>query len=435
MPAFKNKAGIKTIINKIFIFLKILFPSNKVEALLFLSLMLLYLPLGVWLSLNTTVIYNKDIPWDIYFSFDNRSIILSGGMIEKHPFSEFFIRPVYNLAIWVYQTIGDFRFFSLTFTVLCNINVSLGCVLIFKYLRNIIQLDVKISLLIIAFYAFFSTNILLSFTPETYTFTLFLLSFYVYVSALILKQGKQISVFFTSTMGIFIGGETITNLPKTFIPFLFENKKVNVKYFVNLTVKTLISSAIFVLLYLWRRDWDYMKIITKSASQYEKFSNPKGDSWLDMVMTYFFGGSMVFPSFIERNLRFLKIHYKGLYFQVYDNFAQYFFVFLILAFMVGALVANRKNKLVYILWISFILDIIIHCFMKFGLWISYIYGGHWVFVVPLLTGWLFFACKKNKTLYRTLYLLLGLMTVYVTANNLYRLTDFLNFVKTYYLIK
>ena len=429
------KQGIKIIINKIFIFLKILFPSNKVEALLFLSLMLLYLPLGIWLSLNTTVIYNKDIPWDIYFSFDNRSIILSGGMIEKHPFSEFFIRPVYNLAIWVYQAIGDFRFFSLTFTVLCSINVSLGCVLIFKYLRNIIQLDVKISLLIIAFYAFFSTNILLSFTPETYTFSIFLLSFYVYASALILKQGKQISIFFTSAMGLFIGGETITNLPKTFIPLLFENKKVNVKYFVNLAVKTLISSAIFVLLYLWRRDWDYMKIISKSTSQYDKFSNPKGDSWLDMVTTYFFGGSMVFSSFVERNLRFFKIHYKGLYFQVYDNFAQYLFVFLILAFMVGALVANRKNKLVYILWISFILDVIIHCFMKFGLWISYIYGGHWVFVVPLLTGWLFFACKKNKILYRILCLLLGLMTVYVMANNLYRLTDFLNFVKTYYSIK
>jgi hypothetical protein len=429
-----TKLGGETIKNKIFSFLKILFPSNKTESVLFLILMILYLPLGIWLSLNTTVIYNKKIPWDIYFSFDNRSIILSGGMIEKHPFSEFFITPVYNLAVWVYQTVDDFRFFSLTFTVLCAVNVSLGIVLIYKYLRNIIKLETGISLLIVVFYTFFSTNILLSFTPETYTFTIFLLSFYVYISALILSQGKRISVFFASIMGIFIGGETITNLPKTFIPFLFENKKINVKYFVNPIVKALVSAAIFILLYLWRRDWDYMKIIVKSTSQYEKFSNPKGDTWLDMVTTYFFGGSVLFPSFIERNLRFFKIHYKGLYFQVYDNFVQYLFVFLIFAFMLAGLVANRKNKLTYILWISFLLDVIIHCFMKFGLWTSYLYGGHWVFVVPLLTGWLFFACKENKMLYRSLYLLFSVMTVYLIVNNLYRLADFLDFVKAYYLI-
>jgi hypothetical protein len=342
--------------------------------------------------------------------------------------------PVYHLAYWIYNLSGDLRYFSLVFTLLCAVNVALGIVQVFKYLNNIIKLEPALIRLLIIFYTFFSTNILLSFTPETYTFSIFLLSFYTYVTALILSQGKKISVFFTAVMGIFIGGETVTNLVKVFIPVLFENIKFSVKKIISSGVKILISVGVFILLYLWRRDWDYLKILAKSTSQYEKFSNPKGETWLDMAASYFFGGNMLFSSFIVKNLRFFKIHYKGLYYHIYDHPLQYIFYILVFIFMVWALLANRKNKLLYILWLSFLIDAVIHCFMKFGLWVSFIYGGHWVFVVPLLIGWLFHAYRKNKIIYPVLFVILSLITVYLVANNIYRMTEFFNFVNLYYRI-
>ncbi len=423
----------KKLKNQIVQILSYIFPSTKTEGILFLLLLIFYIPLGVYLALNSSIIYNKDIPWDIYFSFDNRSIILSGGMIEKHPFSYYFIMPVYHLAIWIFHLTGDdLRYFSLTFTILCTVSVALGIVQVFKYLNNIIKIKKSLSFILIIFYAFFSTNLLLSFTPETYTLSIFLLSFYMYISALILSQGKKISVFLSTVMGVLVGGITITNLSKVFIPFLFENKKFNLKAIVSIGIKTLVSVGVFVFLYLWRRDWDYMKIFAKSTSQYEKFSNPKGETWWDMITSYFFGGNILFSSFVVKDLHFFKIQYKGLYYQVYDNPLQYIFYILVFILMVWALVANRKNKLLYILWLSFLVDVVIHCFMKFGLWVSFIYGGHWVFVVPLLLGWLFYAYRENKKIYTTLFIALGSMTVYLIINNLYRMTEFLDFVNTYY---
>ncbi|PQL95467.1 hypothetical protein C4S77_01340 [Apibacter adventoris] len=415
-------------------FIKILFPSTRNEGIIFLMLLILYIPLGIYFSFFSTIIYNEKIPWDIYFSFDNRSIILSGGMIEKHPFSYYFIMPIFNLANWFYHINNNLGFFNVIFTVFCAVNVSLGIVFVYKYLTNIINLKTKTTYLIIIFYTFFSTNILLSFTPETYTFSIFLLSFYTYISALFINRQKKIPLIFNTIMGIFIGGETITNLPKTYIPLFFENKKFNLKEFLTAALKTLFSIVIFVLLYLWRRDWDYMKILSKSATQYEKFSNPKGETWWNMITSYFFGGNMLFPSFIEKNLRFFKIQYKALYYHIYDQPLQYIFCLSIFLFMIGSLIANRKNKLLYILGFSFLIDIIIHGFMKFGLWVSFIYGGHWVFVVPLLLGWLFYALRNNKKIYKMLFIFLGLLTLYLIINNLFRLSEFINFVNKYYKI-
>jgi hypothetical protein len=69
-----------------------------------------------------------------------------------------------------------------------NFAVSLSLIQVYKYLKNIIRLPKNISLLILSFFAFFTTNILLSFTPETYTYTLFFLVLFNYYAALKLKK-------------------------------------------------------------------------------------------------------------------------------------------------------------------------------------------------------------------------------------------------------
>lgn len=418
-------------------FLRLCFPSNKAENILFLIVYVFYFPLGMYLALNTGVIVPKNIPWDLYFSFDNRSIAISGGMVQKHPFAEYIIVPIYSFGLMLSSWFHDNRWVSIVFVIICNLFVSLSIVQIFKYLRNILNLNLKVSALLIVFYSIFTTNILLSFTPETYVFTVFLLSFYNYLTVYVMKKGRKISTFFVSSFGVLIGGMTITNLSKVFIPILFENKKFNLKNICFSIRKGIVAVVVFIVLYLWRSNWDYMNIITKSSSQYEKFSNPKGTTWFDMVFSYFFGGNMLFPSFVERDLDnlFLKLKYKALYFDIYHNFSQYIFVGLVFIFMIWALIKNKKNIFVYFLWISFFFDIIIHCFMKFGLRISYIYGGHWVFVVPLLIGWLLHSYKDNKKIYNSIVGILGMMTIYIIINNSFRMVQFIDFVNKYYLLK
>ena len=84
-----------------------------------------------------------------------------------------------------------------------------------------------------------------------------------------------------------------------------------------------------------------------------------------------------------------------LFMDVFTSVAPYIFVGAVLILVFWSYFKNFKNKFVQILMLSFFVDIIIHCVLKFGLHTSYIYGGHFIFVVPMMLGWLFFGYKNS----------------------------------------
>ena len=64
------------------------------------------------------------------------------------------------------------------------------------------------------------------------------------------------------------------------------------------------------------------------------------------------------------------------------------------------------------------MDIIIHCVLKFGLNVAYIYGGHFVFVYPLFLGWLFHSYQKQPKILNFLVSVVLILCVYLAANNI-----------------
>lgn len=124
--------------------------------------------------------------------------------------------------------------------------------------------------------------------------------------------------------------------------------------------------------------------------------------------------------------------YKALFMNVYSSVVPYFFVAIILLMTIWAVFKNHKNKLVWMLVITFLFDVLIHCVLKFGLHTSYIYGGHFVFVYPLLMGWLFFSFKEKKLPLTFLYGILLMLTVYLAFANFYKMSEFYQFLETYY---
>ena len=62
----------------------------------------------------------------------------------------------------------------------------------------------------------------------------------------------------------------------------------------------------------------------------------------------------------------------------YSYWWQYTFVALMLATIVASLIKNYKNPFVQMIFLLFLIDIIIHCVMKFGINQPFIYGAHWV---------------------------------------------------------
>lgn len=422
------------LLNKILSFLKSVFPSTKTELLIFLFFVIVYGANAWFIAENFRIIYDDRIPWDGYFSFDNRAIVQTGGGFERHPLSNYFFDQIRNFALWISGNRYD-SVFRLVLALFSTVVISLANVQIFKYLNNIIKLPLKISLLILAFYGLFVTNILLSFTPETYTYTLLFLSIFNYYSAQKIKEEKPIS-FGASILGsIFIGGLTITNIVKVYIPFLFEKKIFwNWKKIGWAVAKIATSVMVFLFLFMLRLNFNFQNFLNKTEEQYDKFSKPKVTPLWDMITSWFFGGNVLFSNYEIRDYhtKDKTFYYKALFMDVYTSAIPYVFIGLILLLMIWSVVKNYKNKLIWILVISFSIDILIHCVLKFGLHTSYIYGGHFVFVYPLLIGWLFYNYRDKNLPLSILYGVLMMMTVYLGFNNFYRLDEFYQFLTTFY---
>ena len=414
-------------------FLKTVFPETKFELFLFLIFLTAYGILGTAIALNYRIIFDDRIPWDAYFSFDNRAIVMTGGGFERHPLANYFFNWIREFA-YLFSNGKKDEIFRLVLAWCSNLAVSLSLVQIYKYLKNIITLPKKISLLILFFFSFFSTPILLSFTPETYTYTLLFLVLFNYYTALKLRKEEKIPAAALALAAVSIGGLTITNIVKVYIPLLFEkNVFRNWRKFGNLLVRGLISVLVFVLLFMYRLDFKFLNFLNKSGEQYEKFSNPKVSPIWDMIASWFFGGNMLFSGFVIRDYHNKKgFQYKALFMDVYTSWIPYVFVAAVLLLVLWSYAKNFKNKFVQILMISLLVDIVIHCILKFGLHTSYIYGGHFIFVVPLLIGWLFYGYKGSPKATSFLYVMISVLFFYLIINNIFRMKEFFDFLEMYY---
>lgn len=414
-------------------FLKTVFPETKLELLLFTVFLTAYGLLGTAIALNYRIIFDNRIPWDAYFSFDNRAIVMTGGGFERHPLANYFFNWIREFA-YLFSNGKKDATFRLALAWCSNFAISLSLIQIYKYLKNIIILPKKISLLLLFFFSFFSTPILLSFTPETYTYTLLFLVLFNYYAALKLRKEEKIPATALALAGVAIGGLTVTNIVKVYIPLLFEKDVFrNWRRFGHLFLRGMISIAVFVLLFLYRLDFKFLNFLNKSGEQYEKFSNPKVTPVWDMIASWFFGGNMLFSSFVTRDYHNKKgFEYKALFMEVYTSVLPYVFVSLILILVLWSYLKNFKNKFVQILMLSFLVDLVIHCVLKFGLHTSYIYGGHFIFVVPLLLGWLFNRYKDSPKTLSFLYVAVWILFFYLALNNLFRMNEFFDFLEKYY---
>ena len=414
-------------------FLKTVFPETKFELFLFILFLTAYGILGTVIALNYRIVFDDRIPWDAYFSFDNRAIVMTGGGFERHPLANYYFGWIREFSFLFSNGKKD-EMFRLVLVWCSNVAVSLSLVQIYKYLKNIITLPKKISVLIVFFFSFFTTPILLSFTPETYTYTLFFLVLFNYYAALKLRKEEKMPAVALTLAAVSIGGLTITNIVKVYIPLLFEkNVFQNWRKFGNLFFRVLISVSAFVLLFLYRLDFKFLNFLNKSGQQYEKFSTPKATPVWDMIASWFFGGNMLFSNFSLRDYHSLQgFKFKALFMDVYSSVIPYLFVATILIFILWSFAKNFKNKFVQILMISFLVDIVIHCVLKFGLHTSYIYGGHFIFVIPLMLGWLFYCYKDSPKTLSFLYITVSFLFFYLAMNNIFRMVEFFDFLEKYY---
>ena len=408
-------------------FLSSFFPKNKKEYIVFVLFFLIYTSYSLFIVFKTSLIDNP-FGADLFFSFDNPQYYSKGyTYIEVHPlvrFVTFFILKTGNMLAGIFYYKIKTLFFALFFTALS----SMSCVYILRYLQQVIGINNIKSIILTVFFGFLSTNLILSFTPESFSLTSFFLISMVTYYSIEVKNGKKIPFLIDCFYTIILGGITITNFVKGLIASTFANK-INKKLF----YKLIFLIILFILILICIPDFvDYIFSLLKTYGP----SNSTGqvshsfDFYVKQIVNFFFGASLLFPNlYVKQDLAF-DIMIDMISLDNYDNVLQYIFLIFIYGNIIYVIIKGIKNKLILFIVALVSIDVLIHVIFLYGYTDFFIFGGHWVYAVPLLIGWLYKYIPQKWTRYYTS--LLCLLTITLVVNNIFHIVQFIQLGIEYY---
>lgn len=411
----------KGIISQVKDIAKELLPKGQEEIILFFILLIFYLSYSLYLGFETALVAHASKWYDLYFSFDNVVSFFRGySNLERHPFLQIFMYPLMFVKGILSKYMGMSYRVILTLMILSSL-IALSIVYVHRYLSKIVGVSNFQTRLIVGFYSFFSTNLILAFTFESFTFSLHLLSFAVYYFSKQIKEGQQVKLFTNLLAFIILGGVTITNGAKSVIPILFQKGTIPYK-----TRIVLVSICTFLLLLLFV-DYNFRALHPDSWGYFKDVSN---HSYLSKVLSFFFGMPILLNQMYLGNVIQLNYYDPMIASSIYEFWWQYLFVILIIAIIVYSILMSYKNRLVQYLFLLFFFDVLIHAILRAGLHEAMIYGAHWIYTVPLFIGWLY----KNlgRVQQKALTGLLICMLVVLATNNMVRMIEFTNLALEYF---
>lgn len=425
---------------------RFLLPANRSEGTVLLASFLCYALLAAYIVFTTYLNDSKQVFVNVYLGFDTQSFVTSFYSSKiapyltdvAHPFYRVLMSPMVILSVVIKALLG-YKAKTFFLTLITSLFVSGSLMLIFRYLRSFLRLNLFRTLLLLVIAAFTSTFLIISFTPESYPASLFLLTFVVTYYSFQLRDKKDISLGQFVAMTLITCGTTITNGAKCFVMDLFAQRGVSSKWRRWLKAGAMI--AIVFVVY-------YTAIITgysafkggtylpweDAVEQFAEFGSHLSypeyvhASYLEMRLSYFFGTPLLLG---ETVMGFNKAGRYILYTAPYAHLAQYAFVLLLLGIIVYSFGKNLRNRFAMMLFASFAVDLFIHVMLGFGIYEAFIYGSHWVFLVPLMFGWVY-SQKGNANANRVWDVVFVLIALVLIPNNIIKLIDLIQFGQHYY---
>lgn len=390
-----------------------LLPQKKKEIILLCSLVLFYFSYSYFIITQTSIIDNP-ILGDLYFSFDNNTIYKYGYQsIPPHPLLRYLTSPIIFLGDLLIALTGNFKAKTFLWVLFCNYMIASSVLFIFKYLNKVISLDNKTSTLIAISYAITPINLMLCFTPESFTISVYIITFVLYYTAYHIKSGTDIPIIEKAILSTTAAGITITNFVICTVPYLFFSKLIKSK------IKDLaILGGIIGIILIWITATQHLIADTKTRMEW--FTHTSGEFYKH-VIDLFWGSPIFSPELWIHKLRSDETDVISM--DYYNYWWQYLMIFTITGLIMFSFIKNYKNKYVQILFLILIYNIFIHVIIKYGLDEPFMFGAHWVYIVPLLLGWLYKSFPKQKQ--AAVYLLYIVVFIAMLVNNIYHMYDFI----------
>ena len=366
-----------------------LFPWSKIEILLFWTCFFFYGIIGFELLFRTGILDARSTDAGSYLGYDHLYLLHTrGGFYDFcHPFFMGFHIAKYIITQPLQYLFGD-KAAPVVCLLLMNTLVCSALVFLYRYLRQIIQLPVARSLLLTLFTACFFTTIVLSFTIETYTFSFCLLVFSLLMLSREYKQTNGIQRRTLWFLTCLCGGVTITNAIKPTMAVLLKPTSWKDKIYDG--IKTMLPFVVCVVLISSFFQLKSLVLAPEVATPMDAAIAQNryfifNEKFTKHAFVDFWGNTILTTHLVPQKFDRETVLRPSTYDTIWQNFTMAFLLLL----LVASAFLNRNNWYVQLLLLYLSVDIFIHFILRYGINEGIIFGGHWMFTVPLLLGWLY----------------------------------------------
>lgn len=403
---------------------RMLFPPTPIESGIFLFFFLLYGCIGYRMLFHTGLIDVPNGGAGSYLGYDNLfHLYTHGGAFDiSHPFFNLFHLSK-SLLIFLLTPLSKEKTSGIICLILMNLLITGGLILIYRYLKQIVQISSKRALLLTEFTGCFFTTIVLSFTTESYPFSFFLLVF----SLFLLSKEYKLTGYVKGRTILFLsflcGGITITNAAKpamalflNSVPF-WHKIRTGIKIMLPFIICVAITMGFYTIkAKLFNPESPSPIETTGQLGQYfihdETFSK--------QVLVDFWGNTIISTPLTRQTVGKEIVLRPSEYQYGWNNAVIMFLLFLVAV----SILLNLKNKYVQLILMFLCIDFVIHFVIRYGMNEAILFGGHWMFTVPLLLGWLY--TRLPIRMYRILdWIIISFFVLTATINAMELIRSFL----------
>lgn len=304
-----------------------------------------------------------------------------------------------------------------------NLLITGGLTLIYRYLKQIVRISSRRALLLTGFTGCFFTTVVLSFTTETYPFSFFLLVFSLLMLSKEYKQTGYIKGRTILFLSFLCGGITITNAAKP-ATALFLNRapfwrKIRTGFKVMLPFVICVAVVMgFYTLKAKLSNSDGPSPIETAGQLRQYFIHDK--TFDKQTLVDFWGNTIISTPLTQQLVGKEVVLRPSEYLHSWNNAVIMFLLFLVAA----STLLNLKNQYVQLLLMFLSIDFVIHFIIRYGMNEAILFGGHWMFAIPILLGWLY--TRLPVRMYRILdWVITGFFVLTATINTMEFIRSFL----------
>lgn len=278
------------------------------------------------------------------------------------------------------------------------------------YLRRVVQLGTGRSLLLSGLLLSTFTVMTLSFTVESYPLSMALLVLSLLCLSGQLKQEKRLSGWHATLWSLVLGGVTLTNFAKPLSLLLLSKEESLWQRVRKVLLPTLLLLALVVAVgyfYQQRGAGTEEPMLTAQVNDLLRFQTRSADMVPD-----FFGHPLLISDLEMRELHGETVLRPT----PYACWAMKLLPWGVVLLLLSMIWVGRCYPLAWAIPLYLAVDVAVHLIGGYGLDEAIIFGGHWVFLVPLALGWLYRVIPRQA--YRYMDLALLLLSIYMCAYNL-----------------